>query len=97
MAMNEAVCNAYAERLRKAWDGHDACAYLQWLADVSPDKLIELIERPTCHEAEMTEEEGYCGPTLYVHKLSCGHEHADAYSYAPLYCPSCGALVVPDE
>ena len=58
--------------------------------------LADLINRPTCHEVETVEEEGYYGTTLVHRKFSCGHEYVDAYSDAPMFCPRCGAVVMTD-
>lgn len=58
--------------------------------------LADLID-PTCHLVETTSEEGFYGPEIFHHELSCGHTcHTDCPE-PPAFCDECGARVVEDE
>ena len=65
------------------------CAAIGYLAD--------LIDRPTCHLVSTASEEGLYGPTIFGHKLSCGHTCDSVYPEPPTYCSECGRRVVEKE
>ena len=55
--------------------------------------LADLID-PTCHLASTASEEGLYGPTIFGHKLSCGHTCDSGYPEPPAYCSEYGCRVV---
>ena len=58
--------------------------------------LADLID-PTCEVVGTTSEEGLYGPTIFHHKLSCGHMCDTGWPEPPKYCDACGRRVIDGE
>ena len=52
---------------------------------------------PTCEVVGTTSEEGLYGPTIFHHKLSCGHMCDTGWPEPPKYCDECGRRVIDGE
>ncbi len=60
------------------------------------ERLADLID-PTCHLVETTSEACFYGPTVFHHKLSCGHTCDTVWAEPPAFCSECGCRVVEED